>query len=500
MTTHQATHDARPFAAAPVPRTGWRQTLQNALVITRREVRDSLRDWRIIVPIFLLTLVFPLLATGMTHIFTGFFEDNGAEDLLPALLPLMPMVVGFFPISISLVIALETFVGEKERRSLEPLLSTPLTNTELYMGKTLAAMIPPLLASYTGIAIYVGSLVLGKQQWRPEPVLIVQILLLTTFQALVMVTGAVVVSSQTTSTRAANLLASFIIIPMSMLMILESTIMVKPYKRYLLWYIMVGMIVTVILLVRMGARIFNREELLGRAVDQLNLRWSWRVFWGEGRGPIGEDFHLGRWYRLSVWPTVRSLRTPALVVLIVLAAMFAAGWALADRWPVPLDQFQADDETMLDNLRSWLELGQQNPHLIFFALTQNLRVLAAATLLAIFTFGVMGLVIVSIPFGILGFVLAQVTHAHLSLWPFMLGVLPHGIAEVPAIVLAAAAALRLGSIVTRPPEDMTVSEAWLRALGGAVKIGVGVVLPLLIVAAVLEVTVTPRVVQWAIGL
>ena len=52
-------------------------------------------------------------------------------------------------ISISLVIALETFVGEKERRSLEPLFSTPLTNTELYVGKTLAAMIPPFLDDQT---------------------------------------------------------------------------------------------------------------------------------------------------------------------------------------------------------------------------------------------------------------------------------------------------------------------------------------------------------------
>ena len=50
---------------------------------------------------------------------------------------------------------------------------------------------------------------------------------------------------------------------MSMLVMLEGWIMVKPHQRYLLWYIMVGLLVTVILLVRMGARIFNREELLG---------------------------------------------------------------------------------------------------------------------------------------------------------------------------------------------------------------------------------------------
>ncbi|MBN1681843.1 MAG: ABC transporter permease subunit, partial [Anaerolineae bacterium] len=203
-----------------------RRTLENALIVTRREVRDSLRDWRIITPIFILTLVFPLLANGMTNMFISFFEEQGADPLLPSLLPLLPMIVGFFPVSISLVIALETFVGEKERLSLEPLLSTPLTNTELYLGKTFAAMIPPLMASYIGITIYISGLMLGAQQWRPPALLVAQIVALTTVQALVMVTGAVVVSSQTTSTRAANLLASFIIIPVSMLVMLESVIMV----------------------------------------------------------------------------------------------------------------------------------------------------------------------------------------------------------------------------------------------------------------------------------
>ena len=73
-----------------------------------------------------------------------------------------------------------------------------------------------------------------------------------------------------------------------------------------------------------------------------------------------------------------------------------------------------------------------------------------------------------------------------------------GSSEVPAILLAGAAALRLGSIITRPPDDTTVGEAWLRAVGGTIKIGVGVVLPLLIVAAMLEVWLTPRVVEFVL--
>ncbi len=476
------------------------RTLRNALIVTRREVRDSLRDWRIMVPIFILTLVFPLLANTLTRVFTGFFEDNGAQELLPALLPLMPMVVGFFPVSISLVIALETFVGEKERRSLEPLLSTPLTNTELYLGKTFAAMLPPLLASYTGMVIYMGGLILGEQQWRPPLILVAQIVLLTTVQALVMVTGAVVVSSQTTSTRAANLLASFIIIPMSMLVMLEATIMVQPHRRYLLWFIMVGVLVTVILLVRMGVRIFNREELLGRTLDQLNLRWVGRTLWQGIRGPLTERFSLWRWYRGGVFPAVRSLRDSLIVVLICLGAAFVGGWIAAYQWPISLDQFDSNDETLLDNLRTWFDLGQDNPHLVIMALLQNTRVLLAATILGVFTFGVLALVLVAVPFGILGFVLGQVMLSGLSPLPFLLAVIPHGVLEVPAIVLAGAAALRLGSIVTRPPADMTASEAWLMAAADVIKIGVGLVLPLLVLAAILEVSLTPRVVEFVLSL
>lgn len=500
--TNKLQSPPRPLADTPefeLPRAGIMETLSNALIVTRREVRDSLRDWRIMFPIFILTLVFPLLANVMTRIFTSFFEDNGAEDLLPHLLPLLPMIVGFFPVSISLVIALETFVGEKERRSLEPLLSTPLTNTELYMGKSFAAMLPPLLASYAGIAIYMAGLILGKYEWRPEPILVVQIIALTTVQALVMVTGAVVVSSQTTSTRAANLLASFIIIPVSMLVMLEGTIMVQPHMRYLLWYIVLGVIVTIILLVRMGARIFNREELLGRALDHLNLKWAGRVFWDQFRGPT-ESFSLRKWYRLSVFPALRQLRNSTTVVLIAVFASFVFGWIIADQWALPLEGFESNDEQMLNDLRGWFAVTQDNPRFIAFAFGQNMRVLLAATILGIFTFGVLAIVLVIVPFAMLGFILAQVVHAGLSPLPFLLAVVPHGVVEVPAIFIAGAAAVRLGSIVTRPPEDMTVGEAWLRTLADTVKVGIGVITPLLVIAAVLEVMLTPRVVEWVLTL
>ncbi|MBN1679486.1 MAG: stage II sporulation protein M, partial [Anaerolineae bacterium] len=254
--------------------------------------------------------------------------------------------------------------------------------------------------------------------------------------------------------------------------------------------------------IRMGARIFNREELLGRALDQFNLRWVFRTFWAQFRGPLEGPFSLPRWYRLSVFPALRRLRSSVSVTLVCVLAALIGGWLLGTvgEWSNLLDGINTDDATLRDNLESWFDLSSGNPHLILMAINQNSRVLMAATILAVFTFGVMAMVLVMVPFGIFGFVMAQFMGAGLNPLLALMAVLPHGTVEIPAILISGAAALRLGSIVTRPPEDMTVGEAWVHALADTIKIGIAVVFPMLVIAAVLEVTVTPWVVELVFSL
>jgi uncharacterized membrane protein SpoIIM required for sporulation/ABC-type transport system involved in multi-copper enzyme maturation permease subunit len=470
------------------------QTLSNALVITRREVRDSFRDWRIMGPIIVLTLVFPILAQGATGLFINFFETSGATPLVNNFLPLLPMIVGFFPVSISLVIALETFVGEKERRSIEPLLSTPLTNTELYVGKALAAMIPPLLASYLGIAIYVGGLVFGTQAWRPTIELIAQILALTTAQALVMVTGAVVISSQTTSTRAANLLASFIIIPISLLVMLESFIMVTN-NGYVLWYIVTGLVIVDIVLFTTGARLFNREELLGRQLDAINLRWAWRVFRRQfihgARTPLA-------WFAES-WRAMRLVRRPALVVIGTILFVFIGGFVIAQtRVDLQIPAAAVSKSGTAANLPSLFASFANNPSSVISVITQNTRVLVLGALLGVMSFGVLGVVVAIVPFGILGFLLGQPLWAELGFGTYLAAVVLHTLLEAPAAIIASGAALRLGMTFTQAHVDETVGEAFLKALADWARLMVGVVLPLLIIAGIVEVYITPVLVSAAL--
>lgn len=466
-----------------------------AAVIARREVRDQFRDWRILAPIVILTLVFPPLATLTARQAVRFVEQYGAPIIGDRLIPFLLMIVGFFPISISLVIALESFAGEKERHSLEPLLATPLTNLQLYLGKMVASTLPPLVGAFLGIAVYLAGLYFALG-FLPDAIVITQIVILTFVQAVVMVAGAVVVSTQTTSVRAANLLASFIIIPMALLVQGESLIMF--WGRYnVLWLIIGGELVLVALLVRMGVRLFNREELLGREIDDLNLRWLWRRFWrafvGARRGGVLA------WYRHELGATVVRLRVPLLLMAVAMVAAVGVGAHYGSVFQLPAE-FVALDNLSSDFAERLQQFGLFTPRGMVLVLLQNARALALATLLGVFSLGVLSSIIVMVPAAFGGYFAAQVALAGGSPLAFTVAFLtPHGIFEIPAILLVGAAVLRLGATVVSPPPGKSVGEAWVTAFADWARVAGGLALPLLLLGAAAEVFLTPRIVIAVFG-
>jgi hypothetical protein len=471
------------IGGAAVPR-----PLELAFHVAGREIRDQLRDWRILTPIIALTLFFPILMNFTAREAVKFVTRYGAPIVGDRLIPFLLMVVGFFPISISLVIALESFAGERERLSLEPLLATPLTDGQLYLGKLLASLASPLAAAYLGITVYLLGVMVAIH-WRPPPLLLVQVLLLTTAQAVVMVCGAVVISSQTTSVRAANLLASFIIIPVSQLVIGESLIMF--WGRYtVLWWIILALLLIALVLSRMGLHLFNREELLGREIDVVDFRWAWRVFAGSFRGGAAS---VSDWYRGVIRETVARLLPSIAISAVVLAGGYFIGADLAKEFTLPADWVN------LDRLRGGLgeaftRVGLLTPAGWWWVVWNNVRAVGIASILGTFTFGVLALVLLMIPFGIIGYFAGNVALAGGDPLRFLLAlVLPHAILEGPAAVLAGAAVLQLGLSLISPPEGSSLSERWLKAAALWARVSLGLVLPLLLLAAALEVFLTPRV-------
>jgi len=94
--------------------------LELSFVIVKREVRDQFRDWRITLPIIFLTGVFPFIIGFVSNQVVRFVQSYDAEIIAENMIPFFLLVVGFFPVTVSLVIATESFVGEKERRRIEP--------------------------------------------------------------------------------------------------------------------------------------------------------------------------------------------------------------------------------------------------------------------------------------------------------------------------------------------------------------------------------------------
>lgn len=488
-----------------------RASLRMMLTLVGREIRDTLRDWRIVVPIVILTLFFPVLMSFVADMALNWVAKYGEPIIGERLIPFLLMVVGFFPISFSLVIALETFVGEKERKSLEPLLATPLTDVQLYLGKTLAAMVPPLLAAYLGITVYLVGLYFFKG-WIPPVTLLALVVLLTSAETLVMVSGAVVISSQTTSVRAANLLASFIIIPMALLLQGEAIIMF--WANYgVLWWIVLFLLVVDIVLVRMGVHTFNREELLGREIDRLNVASMWRTFKSHlewERWLFGLDMRqvpawlrwlgtLGGLYVRDIPAILRRSRLALAVVVVGLLASVYVGYAFAARYQLPPEMMGLEfisSETFselpaVDWLPAFTTWG---------VLSNNVRALLLAALLAIFSFGTLAVALLMAPLAIVFFFVAQAARLGYSPWLFFVAfVLPHGVLELPAASIATALAVRLGATFVSPRQEVAVGEGWLWALADLVKVFVALVLPLLALAAAIEVHVTPSIVVWIFG-
>jgi uncharacterized membrane protein SpoIIM required for sporulation/ABC-type transport system involved in multi-copper enzyme maturation permease subunit len=479
---------------ASVPEFSLRFRASRLGALVRREVRDQFRDWRVVVPMVILTLFFPLLMNYAAHLVINYVNQYGGQVVAEAIFPFLLMIVGFFPTSVALVIALESFVGEKERYSLEPLLATPLTDTELFLGKVLASVLTPLCAAALGIAAYLTGMYF-LAGWFPPPALLVEILVLTAAHAVCMVSAAVVISAQTNSVRAANLLASFVIVPAALLMQGESIIMF--YRMYReLWWVIGGVILLAVIFIRIGLRQFRREELLSREVEEIRFdrmgSFFWRSFTGGARNPA-------EWYRVAVLPALR--RTLPAVSWTAIALGFGAvlGALLAGRFPFPADLLQLRNyrQNFLDSLGA---LGFFTPGGTLQIFYHNMQAIFLASFLGMITLGILGLVIMMLPIGIIAYATATLARGGFAPGLFLLGlVAPHGIVEIPAMVLAGAAILRCGNCLLAKPDGRSLGQIWLQALADWLVVLLGAVLPMLLLSAVLETWVTPLAAAWVMG-
>jgi uncharacterized membrane protein SpoIIM required for sporulation/ABC-type transport system involved in multi-copper enzyme maturation permease subunit len=463
-------------------------------LVAWRELRDQLRDWRIIFPMVILTLILPFLADLGAQAAINFTTKYGTPLIAERLVPFLLMVVGYFPITVSLVIALESFVGEKERGTIEPLLVSPLKDWQLFTGKLIAGTVAPLFTAYLGISVYMVGLHFQRIPF-PDLNRILQTLALTTVQALLMVSGAILISTQATSVRAANLMASFIVIPMAILIQGES-IMLFWGNSQVLWLAVIGVAILTLLLVRVGIAHFQREALLGREIDVLNLRWIGRTFWKAFKG---EAVSIWTWLKFEVLGTVHK-QVPSIILTFcigVVAIVVGYAW-VASNSTMLVDQYHAGDLSSL--LASGMGVPIADVEISFPMIWgHNLQAIFVVLLLGLFSFGILGILVYLLNMGSIGAVLALIGALGGSpLKTSVFGILPHGIFEIPALILASAAVMYIGICLATPRSQRTLGEVLIEAIADWMRIGLGLVLPLLTIAAIVETWITPALLSIAL--
>jgi uncharacterized membrane protein SpoIIM required for sporulation/ABC-type transport system involved in multi-copper enzyme maturation permease subunit len=467
-------------------------------LVAGRELRDQMRDWRVLAPMSILVLCFPFLMNEFAKQTVDFLNQFEAGLILDRLVPFSIMIIGFFPITVSLVVALESFVGEKERGTIEPLLSAPLDDWQLYFGKLLVGVITPLIASYISIGIYL--LLISRQGLDfPSPSVMVQLFLLTTAHAVLMVSAAIVISVQSTSVKAANLLASFIVIPVAVLMQGEAVVLFWGNER-VLWLAVAGVIIIALLLIRVGIAHFQREYLLGREIDTINVRWIWRTFWADFFGGAPS---LLFWYRNVLGAALRRI-LPALFFAVLIAGVslwMGYDWIMKNVSETIALASPEDLERLEVNVRSLPELANLSERIsATFLFLNNTRALVLIFLVGMVSFSVLGVLFYMINIGLLGGVFALFELLGLSPWTlFLAGVVPHGIFELPALMIGSAAVLYIGVTLVTPQTGKSMGEVLISLFADWTKIFVGLVVPLLAIAAVVEAYITPAILLGALG-
>src|SRR5207237_2944695 len=120
-----------------------------------------------------------------------------------------------------------------------------------------------LALCYGALAVYCLAVFPGLGYF-PLAIL-VSLALSTICQVAAMVAGAVIVSAHARTMRAANVMASFIILPMSLVLKAEAALILVGRAEFL-WCFALLMTVVAIVLLRMGFSGFSRETLLARDV------------------------------------------------------------------------------------------------------------------------------------------------------------------------------------------------------------------------------------------
>jgi ABC-2 type transport system permease protein len=224
------------------------------ILVTKRSIR---------VP----TVIFPLAAAvGLPLVVRYAGGGRIPAEVLPRLFDAFTFFFVFPAMVLPAAIASYSIVGEKVERSLEPLLAAPVTDGEILLGKTIAAFVPPIVATWAGSVLFMA---LCDQLTRhrlghpyfPNATAAVILAVVMPLAAILSVEFSVLVSARVSDVRAAQQFGALAVLPFGAVYVMLE-IGVFALTRPALG-IMAGILVAIDLGLFFAARAtFRREEIL----------------------------------------------------------------------------------------------------------------------------------------------------------------------------------------------------------------------------------------------
>ncbi|WXG42593.1 MAG: ABC transporter permease subunit [Promethearchaeati archaeon SRVP18_Atabeyarchaeia-1] len=214
--------------------------LKRSMIIARKEMREAFRS-RVIKYSFvgmglLFGFVIPMLygflgelvgissgggTSGMPippDFFPGF--TLGQRTYLFFLYAFLAEMLLMVPVILPVYIAADSFAGEKERKTIQQLLETPLTDSEILLGKILTSFIPTIITTY---ACILSTTIVVNLSWYfvngafqlifPNITVLIQLALLYPLLAFFGILTMVWVSTRATKVMEATQLGGVVVVP-----------------------------------------------------------------------------------------------------------------------------------------------------------------------------------------------------------------------------------------------------------------------------------------------
>lgn len=229
--------------------------------------------------IFIALPVVTMIATGGMGA-----EEAGLDEAFPAadslcvgltaaecgevyFLNLYAFMFMILPVAIPVTIAAYSIVGEKTTRSLEPLLATPITTTELLAGKALAAIIPAVAATWFSFGLFTAIMYFivspAAFAYLLDPLWALAIFVVGPLLTLLAVSIAMMISSRVSDPRVAEQISMLIILPIIVGVIGQSAGVILLDRQFVLVVALVVLIIDAVL-IYVGVQAFQRETILTR--------------------------------------------------------------------------------------------------------------------------------------------------------------------------------------------------------------------------------------------